>query len=350
MIRAFIFLLLLAAVPAAAQPSSWRSDVPCTAGRNAPLTVGPESEVAEVPGCARAHCASTPDGRRVCSCTSDTGDILRVEVRGRVIQEWPAEYSVTGPPQSLRLIHGDLDGDGRAETVISEWLDQSNGLGINYHRLTILDGRDPARTPTVLAVEDFEPEGAFVRPAGGGDCRLIATDWDELRMGNQVRMYFIGRWMRYRDGRLEHDPDRPIVARRLSNSFNYARFGTPGAPFAHLHHRDAEARPELTAGILPPLAGRQAGTIRDVSDGWTDTVTVALASGETARYALGEHFREDFSRTASWLVDGATRRLYPQEYAPSARAWLDGAPVTVVTYADGEGQTVNLLILGTRTP
>jgi hypothetical protein len=351
----FCIVLLAAAAPAPAQPAasagSWRTDVPCTAGRNPALTVAGASTETQVPGCVRAHCAALPDGHRVCSCTGDTTIVMRLEDRGRTIQEWPADYSLAGIPSSLQLLRGDLDGDGRAETVVSEWLDMSNGLGIRYYRLTILDGRDPARTPVVLAVEDFEPGGSFVRPAGGGDCRLIATRWSQLDdPGRGGGTYFIGQWMRYRDGRLEHDPARPVVARRLLNSFADARSTTPGSPFAHLRHRGAQARPALDAGSLPPFAGRQVGTVRGGTGGWQDFVDVSLASGETVRYRIGVDYGDDYTQTTTWLVDGATGRPYPREYTPADRRWLDGAPVAVATYSDGERVTVHHLVLQPRTP
>jgi hypothetical protein len=357
MIRGFIPLAiaLLAAAPAAAQPSasaaSWRTDVPCTAGPRPALVLADTATDAQVPGCVRSQCIALPDGRRVCTCLNDSTNVMRVEAGGRIIQQWPADYS-SGWAGSLRVLTGDLDGDGRAEMIVSDLVDMSNGLGIRYHELHILDGRDPARAPTVVALEDYEAEGSFVRPAGGGDCRLIATRWNELRDPRRgAGMYLIGQWMRYRDGRLEHDPARPVVARRLLFSFADTRFTTHGAPFAHFRHRDALARPDVDPWGLLPLAGRQAGTIRGVSGANRDSVEVTLASGQTVRYRLGQDFGDEttFAITWTWLVDGATGRPYPREYAPAERGWLDGAPVTIASYSDGAGQTLHRLIIHPRT-
>jgi hypothetical protein len=356
MIRGFILLsiALLAAVPVAAQPSAsaaWRTDVPCSTGRNPPLALSDTAADARVAGCVRSQCVALRDGRRVCTCLGDTTTVLRVEEGGRVVQEWPADYS-SGYGGSLRVLTGDLDGDGRAETIVSDLVDMSNGLGIRYYALHIIDGRDPARPPVVAALDDYDPEGSFVRPAGGGPCRLIATRWNELREPRRGSgMYFIGQWMRYRDGRLEHDPARPVVARRLLYSFADTRFTTRGAPFAHLRHRDAQARPDVDPWSLLPLMGRQAGTVRGVHGSNRDSVEVALASGQTVRYRLGQDFggEDTFGTTWTWLVDGATGRPYPREYTPSNRTWLDGAPVRIISYSDGDGRTVHRLIIQPRT-
>ena len=342
--------LCLAAMPAAAQPpggDAWRTDVPCAAGPRPALTVADTAVETQVPGCVRAHCITLPEGRRACTCTGDTTIVVRMDSAGRMLHEWPADYGMAGGPGSLRAMQVDLDGDGRAETVVREWMDMSNGLGIRYYRLSIFDGRDPARMPAVVAVDDFEPGGSFVRRGRGGGCELIATRWTQLRDPRRAEgTYFTGQWMRYRDGRLEHVADRPLVARRLLHSFADARFTTRGAPFAHLRHRDAQARPGVDPWGLPPYAGRRTGTIRGMT---RDTLDVALASGETVRYVLGVSYGATDGVTSAWLVDGATDRTYPREYAPSDRAWLDGTRVTVDSYATGDGQTVHLLIIHPRT-
>jgi hypothetical protein len=327
---------VLLAAPAAAQPSSaqaWRTDVPCTAGRNPALVVAGVPAEAQVPGCVRAHCTALPDGRRVCTCFGDTTIAVRVEADGRTQHEWPADYSLAGDPESLRALTGDLDGDGRPETIVAEWQGTSNGLGVSYYGLSIFDGRDAARAPTRVQVQELTTDGSFVRPAAGGDCRLIATRWEGgVEPGRGGGTYLVGRWMRYRDGRLEHDPARPVVARRLLNSFAEVRGSTPGEPFAHLRHRNARAWPAEGLGSLPPLAGRRDGTLRTARG---DTLQVALASGETMMVQQGTVYSEAHGQTVACLVDGATGRPYPDGYVPADPRWLDGAPVTVATYGDG---------------
>jgi hypothetical protein len=348
MIRGFIpfGIAFLAAVPVAAQPSAsttpWRTDVPCTTGLRPALAVADPPSEAQVAGCVRAQCIALPDGRRVCTCMGDTTVTVRVEADGRTLHEWPADHSLAGAPESLRALVGDLDGDGRAELAVAEWQTTGNGLGISYHRLSIFDGRDATRAPVRVQVQDFTPDGSFVRPADGGGCRLIATRWNQLRDARRGwGMYLIGQWMRYRDGRLEHDPTRPVIARRLLDRLADARGRTPGEPFAHLRHGDAEVRPNHDAGSLPPLAARRAGTIL-TSRG--DTVQVALASGETVRFQQGTVFSDAHEQTTAWLVDGATVRPYPEGYAPADPRWLEGVPVTVATYRNEAG-TVHLLII-----
>lgn len=341
---------LVVSTPAAAQPASneaWRTDVPCTAGRNPPLAIAGVPVETQVPGCVRAHCVTLPDGRRVCTCLGDTTVAVRVEADGRTQHEWPADYSLAGDPESLRALTGDLDGDGRAETVVAEWQGASNGLGITYHQLSIFDGRDPARRPLRVQVQEFQLEGSFVRPAAGGGCRLIATGWEGgSEAGRGEGTYLVGRWMRYRDGRLEHDAARPVVARRLLNSFAEARGSTANEPFAHLRHRDARAWPADGRGSPRRLAARRAGTVRAVRG---DTLTIALESGGTVTYQAGLVVGEDGVETVAWLVDGATGRPYPEGYVAADPRWLDGAPVAVSAYRD-EHTTMHRIIIRPPTP
>lgn len=346
-IRPFILacIVSLAAVPTAAQPGgsmNWRTDVSCTAGRTPAVVVADTAREVPVPGCVRASCVELPDGRRVCSCTGDTTIVMQVRQGGRTVHEWPANYSHAGSPGSLRAMRGDLDGDGQPELIVGEWMDQSNGLGINYFRLSIFDGAHPERAPVRVNLDDFDPAGSFVRPAGGGACRLLATRWAELRDPRRGEgTYFTGQWMRYRDGRLEHDLDRPIVVRRLLNSFR--PWEVPGGPLAHFRDRRAEAWSGVPA-ILPPLAGTRTGSIMRVRD---DTVDVALTPHdiEVFGYVGAQGYGDDDGNTvSSLLVDGATGRPWPRGYNP-APDWLQLAPVTIRTYR-GEGQVVHLLVVG----
>lgn len=343
-IRPFILAAaaLILAAPAAAQPAqAWRTDVSCTAGRTPAITLADTPRDTRVPGCARSRCIALPDGRRVCTCTEDSGGSIRVEQGGRTVHRWPADYSLTGTPHSLRVMRGDLDGDGRPELIVGEWMDQSNGLGINYWRISILDGADPARAPLRVNVDDFTPDGSFVRPASGGGCRLLATRWTELRDARRGEgMYFTGQWMRYRGGRLEHDLQRPLVVRRLLNSFDRE---ARGAPLASL----ADRRAEVWSGLpvtLPPLAQTRTGSILRVRD---DTVDVAITPHQTEVFDYvggGPYSDDDGNMVSSLLVDGATGRPWPRGYTP-APDWLQLAPVTIRTYR-GEEQVVHLLVVG----
>jgi hypothetical protein len=337
--------LALTATQVSAQPDgarSWQADVSCAAGRNPAVAVADTPSAANVAGCVRAYCIALPDGRRVCSCTGDTTIVTRVEEGGRTVHKWPADYSHAGSPGSLRAMRGDLDGDGRPELIVSEWMDMSNGLGIRYYRLSIFNGADPARPPLRVNVEDFTADGSFVRPGGGGPCRLLATRWTELSGPQRGSgMYFTGQWMRYRDGRLEHDPDRPLVVRRLLNSFR--PWEVPGGPLAHFRDRRAQAWSGIPA-ILPPLAQTRTGSIMRVK---SDTVDVAITPHQIEVFSYvgaPANGDDDGNMVSSLLVDGATGRPWPRGYNP-APDWLQLAPVTIRTYR-GEGQIVHLLVVG----
>ena len=344
--------LVLAAAPAAAQPDAeeWRTDVPCTTpppfGQRepAPLEVPlHHPQTAEVPGCRQARCVGLRNGLRVCACVADSLLVTRVDDDGRLLNEWSHDrrHETLGFTWMPSVAQGDLDGDGRPELIVAELVAVSNGLGVQYFDVRMVDGRDPARTPVRLSVEDYTTYGSLVRPASGGACRLIATRWQPLRDRNRGEgMYLVGQWMRYRDGRLEHDADRPVVVRRLLNSFERQ---AGGAPLSHLRDPRAEAWDGLPL-TLPPLAGRRRGTILLVKDG---NVDVAITPHETeVFYVLGTpHQGPDGTQTTHWLVDRATGRPYPQGYESADPRWLQLAPVEIVTYRS-EWETVNLLVVG----
>lgn len=337
----------LAAAPSSAQPrvssATWRTDVPCAAGRDPALVVADSAREAAVPGCVRAACIGLADGRRVCSCTGDTAIVVRVEQGGRTAHEWPADGGLSGSPASLRAMTGDMDADGRPELIVSEWLDMSNGLGIRYYRLSIFSGADPARPPLRVHVDDFDPRGSFARPAGGGDCRLLATRWTELRDPRRGEgMYFTGQWMRYRAARLEHEVERPLVVRRLLNSFR--PWEVPGGPLAHFRDSRAEAWSGVPA-ILPPLAETRTGSVMRVRE---DTVDVAITPHHIEVFpwvgSMG-YGDDEGNNVTTLLVDGATGRPWPRGYNP-APEWLQLAPVTIRTYR-GDGRVMHLLVVGT---
>jgi hypothetical protein len=351
-IRALLLLaaLALAAAPAQAQPrasaEAWRTDVPCTAGDEPALVVSDSATERHVPGCVRAHCVDLYGGGRVCTCTRDTTIVVRLESGGETVREWPADYSLAGAPESLGAVQGDLDGDGDGETIVSELTAVSNGLGVRHYRLSIFG--DASRPPVQVNVQDFDPHGSFVRPARGGECRLIATRWAELPDPERGEgMYLVGQWMRYRPGRLEHEPDRPIVVRRLLNSFAAARWDTPGAPFAFLRHRDARAHAGHGMPPLPRHVRTEEGAFRSMRG---DTVVVALEPNVISGHTLGDfHREEDGWIFTAWLVDGATGRPYPPGYRPSDERWLDGVPVRQDTYVKDEERTVFVLTIRPRT-
>jgi hypothetical protein len=339
-------VLSFAAPPAAhaqraASADAWRTDVPCTAGSTPAIRDAGAVEETEVPGCARAYCVYLPDSRRVCSCAADSAITIRMEAPGS-LHTWEADYSLAGSPESLRVLLGDLDGDGLDETIVSEWQDMSNGLGIRYYALRIFSGRHPSRLPVEVAVRDFDPEGSFVRPAGGGECRLLDTRWTELsdpRRGEG--MYFVGQWMRYRDGRLEHDTGRPVVARRLLDSFADARGTTPGAPFAYLRHPDARAHAEHGLPTLPPRTRTEEGTFRSVRG---DSITLDLPPDVVSAHTLGDFHREDGWTFITRLIDGATGRPYPDGYVPADEQWLEGRPVRLLSHSNSRDRTVYLVV------
>lgn len=331
-----LLVLPLIATRADAQP--WRRDVSCTAGTRAPLTsAGTPAETA-VAGCARAYCVSLPDGRRVCSCYGDDNE-MRVEQAGRVVNRWPVSWMGTSG-ETFDVLRGDLDGDGHEELTVASLETVGNGLGVHHWTVATVDGRDPSRVPAQLSVKDWDRAGSMVRAPSGGTCRLLATDWAELRDPRRgAGTYFTAQWMRYADGGWSHDTSRPMVARRLLNSF---RRDAAGSPYAAFRDARSEARTGTARFNLPPIAADHRVTLVSLGG---DTVVVRLGDGSTRTYAAGAGLGFYEQQATFRQVDSASGRAYPGGWRPRDAASWTGRTARLRVYADREGIEIHHLVL-----
>lgn len=210
-----LLVLLGAARGASAAADAWRGDVPCGRVLEAPR------EVAR-PGCAGAACIAAPDATEVCACKEASGDLrLAVTRPGAEVARWPIE-PMLGEVTAFRVALADLDRDGHEELVVSVLDEVSNGMAVQSWTTCVLDGRDPSRARACVPANDVPFLSMATRPARAAktDCRLLAARW---RWGSESRrgdgLYLVGQWLAYRDGALQPDPRRPVIARRYLYRF-----------------------------------------------------------------------------------------------------------------------------------
>ncbi len=226
---AVLALSALAPASARAQTAAWRTDRACTAADGVRRHAVPR-DAGEEPGCPGGACVRLPDGRRVCACHRDEGQVeVRVERPGSPARVVFVDPEGTGHPARLQVIDADLDGDGARELVAAYNQSVSNGMAVAAWRLVVVEGRRPEAEPAMLAVADFAFPGSLVRPARGGGCRVLATEWVEgSEAGRGAGLYLQATWMRYADGRFARDAARPVVRRRYTYALQRQRFAEDG--------------------------------------------------------------------------------------------------------------------------
>lgn len=206
-----------------------------------------------VAGFADAACAALTGGLRVCKCraSEDRDARFLLQKGAHTLGEWEANITIYSETKSFEAMEIDLEGDGTKELIVAEYLFQSNGMGINSYQISILPSsyREKFSAPLSFHTQDYGAYGSFVPNAPHKETLILATNWeDHLVPGKkeQYAMYLTGRWFRYRQGKLHPAVEKPILARRLFNSFAELRDKTMTDhfhPYSWLRHPKTEKFP-----------------------------------------------------------------------------------------------------------
>ncbi|HEY0036495.1 MAG TPA: hypothetical protein VGB66_07385 [Longimicrobium sp.] len=179
-----------------------------------------------------------PGGGRVCACGGTDGlDSLRVEQPGQRTHSWGAETNALGAAAGWEVVVAPIGVEGRTIVSIAQRTAISNGLGVSYWRLWLVEPGASAE-PVHIDLHEYASDGSWVQPRRGGPCRLFATSWTTgSEPGLGAGLYLQGRWLVWREGSLREDASRPTVERRYLSSFERERFrGGRGAPFTWFRH------------------------------------------------------------------------------------------------------------------
>lgn len=225
-----ITVLSLLPAPLAGQ-RPWLADRPCI--RALPVTAFRVDTLP--PADHRPRCVTLRMGGMVCDVTNDSARI--VEVRG--FGDSVIAIAHDGLPDTFEVIEADLDGDGRQELALPIQWASSNGMGIDYWTIYLLQP-GVAEVVDSVEVQDYSIDGSWVVVPGERRCNLLKTEWvNGIEPGRDEGLYFKATWLGY-DYRFVERMDRPVVRRRYLNRFQVERGRrAEDAPLAWLRDRTA---------------------------------------------------------------------------------------------------------------
>ncbi len=199
------------------------------------LAQGSKPRAESVPGFSEAFCSELSGKFRVCKVkTTEGGDAEYVVENGSATtNKIPAPYwmSAGAPPDGFFTYRGDLDVDGRPEVVLVSLEGVSNGMGVTYSTAYIFDGASVGSSskPISFSLQEFGASENFIFDRASQRTEILISYWAEYSSIEPKRrpgVYLVGKWFRYRAGKLEPVLEKPTLARRLLNSFAAERDNT----------------------------------------------------------------------------------------------------------------------------
>lgn len=167
--------------------------------------------------CVAEYCARTAPDLSACKCYPPEGEQYVVTIRrGNTVLYEGRRDTVNFTTEAIEIFRRDLDNDGHAEVIAADFSGMSNGMGVSYWTLTIVDGR----TETATAVPLVEYGEGIIRGS-----TILVTSWEWIGTG----LYFVARPYRYKDAKLLPEKSRGMWRRRYLFSFERerARGGNP---------------------------------------------------------------------------------------------------------------------------
>lgn len=192
-----------------------------------PLTPLPKPAPVSRAKCEESYCVDLGGGRSICKCLSELnqegGRFILAEGE-KTLQEWPAQ-AFLNETSDFEVLSGDLRGDEHNLLVVANRAMTSQGIGIHYWSLHVLDPAKPDQPPISWSASDYG-HGSFALPRSRKEkgCDILVTDWLEGREPNgKDGLYFVGRWFRLGASDLERHPTRKSRLRRYLFSFERER-------------------------------------------------------------------------------------------------------------------------------
>lgn len=173
--------------------------------------------------CVAEYCARAAPDFTACKCYPSEGGtqhIVTIKRGGTVLYEGRRE-TVNFTTKEIEIFRKDLDADGKTEVIAADFSGMSNGMGVRYWTLAIVDGRTGATTDVPLV--DYG-DGS-IRRESPGHYTILVTSWEWIGSG----LYFVARPYRYKDAKLLPEKARGMWRRRYLFSFERER-GRGGNP------------------------------------------------------------------------------------------------------------------------
>ena len=319
------------------------------------LVLARRPQLTTLPAFREAHCTVTSRQIRICKAISDDASLLIIQRHGKQIASWPAS-SFIADTADFQVLEADLDRDGRSELIVANHTGTSCGMGVRYWTIYIFpdpEFRGP-QDPLTFDATDYGARGTFVAHRDG--IRVLTTRWlgsEDPQGKRQMGLYLVGQWWRYQSGQLR-PVTTPLLARRYLQGFANTRARSLGhwdndsrAPYLWFSNRWTETMK------VNPLTGPEE---KDVMHGVLERVSThsmkpdthlelifKSSDGRRLTFKYPGDYREP-STSFNYIGDEASRRVYPDNYFPTAleKLWT-GRRARLVTYGKGgqvEGQRV----------
>lgn len=126
---------------------------------------------------------------------------------------------LAGMYETFYSISADLDGNGKSENIVALWNSQGNGLGVNTWTLYVFDNQWRQKGKAI-ETRDWGPN-SFVKAKKG--CDTLITDWAEDFSKKPSGTGYRGVFYSFTNNGLSKSKGRPILMRRLYDSFDIER-------------------------------------------------------------------------------------------------------------------------------
>lgn len=126
---------------------------------------------------------------------------------------------LAGMYETFYSISADLDGNGKSENIVALWNSQGNGLGVNTWTLYVFD-HQWRQKGKAIETRDWGPN-SFVKAKKG--CEVLLTDWAEDFSKKPSGTGYRGVFYSFTNNGLSKSKSRPILMRRLYDSFDIER-------------------------------------------------------------------------------------------------------------------------------
>lgn len=302
------------------------------------LIKAPAPQPASIAGYEKGHCIALPKQVRICKALSENGDGLLVEKESKRVGAWDGG-TYLGETSDFEVLHGDLDGDRRAELIVVNHDGTSQGIGVSRWTIAIFHDTEfrDYQPPLTFSVEEYGSFGTFVSAAGR--VNILTTNWQSIQDPKGKRgtgLYLVGDWWRYKSGELVPMLNRSTIARRYLFSFERERWETIESdrkPYSWLTHVNAEP---IKRGLFGPAKSSQTGLlqVQEIS-GRRLKILFRADNNQMTEFVYPYDDETEGGNELRHIGDNASGKLYPERYLPSPpEAWLNGKRATLRTYGD----------------